>query len=594
MPALGDHPVTTHRSWRLALALLLLLAAAPRVGPGQGPSSGLGRRDYRELFREAMRHRDLGHWQEASILFEAARRQKGAEGERIRLYGRKRFPHYLPRFYVGEALFHLGDYPRAFESWSVYDPGGRYVGVLPEEKRDSIAHYRWLYDKGIYPELFRSLAQRMLAARGSLASLQEARGSLDVERWRDLEARVPKAEPPCPAGKAAADRLQALRSCLDAAETLLAEAGRTRDHARTLQASRLLESLTLRIVDVQGLVRRSSGAKGPPGAAPAATRAPGGELPAFRPPPSPPSGTSTQFYASRYALVVGIWEYKDPWKRLTFVERDITEVAAVLRKVGYEVEVLPNPTKETLEKTLRRFLQGRGNHPNNQVLVYYAGHGARAEVVKDGIENAFIVPVDAGAGSDKEPWYYSAVPLLTLVNEIQAVPAEHVLAVLDSCFSGDIFRYSFRQPEGRPASAGSGVQRGAGEVAWVSSSGPGRTGNAWVDRELNRPARWYLTAGRADEKVPDRSRFREAFVEALSGSARSQEPGVLTVDELTTFIQRRLAGSDQTPLGEHIGIDSQNEGQILFQVPAAMDRARWAPSSAALARLEIGRPLARW
>jgi hypothetical protein len=99
------------------------------------------------------------------------------------------------------------------------------------------------------------------------------------------------------------------------------------------------------------------------------------------------------------------------------------------------------------------------------------------------------------------------------------------------------------------------------------------TGSDWADAWLSRPARWYLTAGRADEKVPDRSRFREAFVKALSGFAPSQRPRVLTIEELTAFVKDQLVGSDQTPIGRHIGIDSQNEGQILFQLPGAIERA---------------------
>lgn len=558
------------------VASVLVLIAATLARPADGRTSSLGQHGYRELFREAMRHRDLGKWQEALILFDAARKQNGVEGERVRFYGRKRFPHYVPRFYVGEALFQLGDYAKAFETWRAYEPGGKYVGVLPDEQRDEIAGYRWLYEQRIYPELFKSLAQRMLAARGSLAALQEAKQSLGKERWRELEARALKLEPSCtaPATGASSDTLQELRSCLDAAELLLDKAGRGGDYARIQEASRLLEALTPTIVEAEGQVGRSRAVTLPAGTGGVATRAPD-ELPDFRPTAPPASGDGGPFYARRYALVIGIWAYtKHPWKRLAYVESDVDEVSAALRRVGYEVEPLLNPTKEILEKTLRRFLQTKGGHPQNQVLVYYAGHGGHAEVVKGGIENAFFIPVDAGAGSEKEPWYYSAVPLLTLVNEIQAVPAEHVLAVLDSCFSGDVFRYSFRQPEGRPSSAGRGASRGL-SVADGSSSETGRrrTGDDWADEWLSRPARWYLTAGRADEEVPDKSRFREAFVKALRGFAPSQRPRVLTIEELTSFVKSQLTGSKQKPIGRHIGIDSQNEGQILFQLPGATARA---------------------
>jgi hypothetical protein len=279
--------------------------------------------------------------------------------------------------------------------------------------------------------------------------------------------------------------------------------------------------------------------------------------------------------------VIGVWEYRQHWKRLPGVETDVEEVSVALRKVGYEVERLPNPTKDALEKTLRRFLQTRGNNPRNQLIVYYAGHGGRAQVIENGIENAFMIPVDARQTSGTEPWYFSAVPLLTLVNEIQAVPAEHVLAVLDSCFSGAVFRYTFKQPDGLPAPGLAGATRGQATVGGRSGTGAARAEHAWADKFLRRPARWYLAAGRHDEEVPDRSRFRKAFVDALSGAAPSLHPPVLTIQELSSFVEGQVDGSTHTPLFGHIGIDSANQGQILFQLaPTLVQRVALSANSA--------------
>jgi hypothetical protein len=179
-----------------------------------------------------MRHRDLGKWQEAQLLFESARRRNGDEGERIRFYGRKRFPHYLPRFYVGEALFHLGDYRRR-SSWRVYDSGGRYAGVLPDAQRRQIADYRWLYEQRVY-QAVRKLAQKMVAAQASLSSLQK-RGPSAWSAGASSRRGALRVVPSCPAVAAGPplDRLQQLRACLDSAETLLNEAG----PARTTLAS---------------------------------------------------------------------------------------------------------------------------------------------------------------------------------------------------------------------------------------------------------------------------------------------------------------------------------------------------------------------
>jgi hypothetical protein len=75
-------PTSRLRAFRSTLVSVSVVIAATLARPADLPPSERAGQEHRDPFREAMRHRDLGKWQEALILFETARKQNGAEAER--------------------------------------------------------------------------------------------------------------------------------------------------------------------------------------------------------------------------------------------------------------------------------------------------------------------------------------------------------------------------------------------------------------------------------------------------------------------------------------------------------------------------------
>ena len=67
----------------------------------------------------------------------------------------------------------------------------------------------------------------------------------------------------------------------------------------------------------------------------------------------------------------------------------------------------------------------------DNLLVYYAGHGYLDEVVNEG----YWLPVDADR-EDPSNWLQTD----TIVAQVRGMQAKHVMIVADSCFSGTIIR----------------------------------------------------------------------------------------------------------------------------------------------------------
>jgi hypothetical protein len=116
-------------------------------------------------------------------------------------------------------------------------------------------------------------------------------------------------------------------------------------------------------------------------------------------------------------------------------------VAKVLRdRYGFETElVLPNGTRFplVLENATRRQITTAFKYlrqllsPDDELLIYYAGHGWR---IKD-VDQAYWIPVDAEYDNYSD--YISATEITT---ELKLMNARHVLVISDSCYSGALSR----------------------------------------------------------------------------------------------------------------------------------------------------------
>ena len=143
----------------------------------------------------------------------------------------------------------------------------------------------------------------------------------------------------------------------------------------------------------------------------------------------------------KVALLVGVNRYKARIlvdKPLEYAERDVVELAKVLRGQGFEVKTLTGPeaSKEGIDVALKATLKGRG--ADDLVLLGFAGHGVQMPLADDegkpvvdargkALGDAYFCPVDAVFGKGE-----SMVSLTRLFEKLNAEGGINLLLV-DAC-----------------------------------------------------------------------------------------------------------------------------------------------------------------
>ncbi|MBS0241158.1 MAG: caspase family protein [Proteobacteria bacterium] len=123
----------------------------------------------------------------------------------------------------------------------------------------------------------------------------------------------------------------------------------------------------------------------------------------------------------RVALVIGNSGYtKVP--PLANPENDAADIAAAVRKIGFEVVSGINVTKGQFEALLREF--GTKAEGASAAFVFYAGHGLQAR------GNNYLIPVDASIENERD-LDFSAVSLDLVLRQLSK--AETKIVMLDAC-----------------------------------------------------------------------------------------------------------------------------------------------------------------
>ncbi|MGA8269119.1 MAG: caspase family protein [Candidatus Acidiferrales bacterium] len=182
---------------------------------------------------------------------------------------------------------------------------------------------------------------------------------------------------------------------------------------------------------------------------------------------------------TNYALLIATNNYDSKtWPTLANPIFDAKTLQSDLRGLyGFQTELLENPTKRELMEALRKYRNMKFS-PNDQLMIFIAGHGKYDEETDEG----FLVAKDS-LGDDPDEASY--IGLATVRDIVEKTPVNHILLVLDSCFSG-----TFDQ---KISQAGS---RGGADVYTEISSIELR------ERLLKHKSRLYLTSG-GKEYVPD-------------------------------------------------------------------------------------------
>jgi uncharacterized caspase-like protein len=132
-----------------------------------------------------------------------------------------------------------------------------------------------------------------------------------------------------------------------------------------------------------------------------------------------------------HALVIGNDNYRHLPKLKTAIH-DAEAMAAVLKDhYGFDTRLLLNADRYTILSALNDYRERLTSEDN--LLIYYAGHGELDEVNMRG----HWLPVDAEAQSTAN--WISNVAVTDVLN---VMGANHVMLIVDSCYSGSLTRSS--------------------------------------------------------------------------------------------------------------------------------------------------------
>jgi len=209
-----------------------------------------------------------------------------------------------------------------------------------------------------------------------------------------------------------------------------------------------------------------------------------------------------------YALIFATDKY-DHWSNLVNPISDARTIETILKeKYNFQVEVVENATFEEMSEKLTDYNERKFN-VQDQLMVFFAGHGSFDEVLNEG-----AVVASNSLRNDKAKITYLSHPIIR--NRLENIKCEHIFLVMDVCFGGTL----------DPVLTAS-----RDTYAEASDS-------EYLVRTLSKRTRKYLTSG-GKEYVSDgiagkHSPFAGKFIQALrevgSGTDR-----ILTLHELRTY-----------------------------------------------------------
>ena len=265
----------------------------------------------------------------------------------------------------------------------------------------------------------------------------------------------------------------------------------------------------------------------------------------------------------QYIVAIGIDNYEN-WPILSTAVSDATEFAKLLTtKFGFEYAVEPLTEKAATGKAITSLLEDdlpNRLKPEDSLVIFFAGHGTTHDY-KIGDEpksDGFIVPVDARAPGKDEHWS-DYLKIEELLHTIDALPASHILVILDSCHSGMALGNRFMTS---------------------------RADTRFERDMLVKISRKVIASAQGDQlaadsgPLPNHSLFTGLMIQGLtSGKADSFGEGFVTSSQLGAFAQHEVAvaaQSKQTPLFG--AFDDDRGGELVIHMgagaqPAAADAA---------------------
>jgi hypothetical protein len=210
-----------------------------------------------------------------------------------------------------------------------------------------------------------------------------------------------------------------------------------------------------------------------------------------------------------YALVIGNQDYQ-VLEHLETPHSDAERTGQILKdKYGFTVQLVEDANDVAMLRALNDL--NKVLQPNDNLLIYYAGHGTRLKT--GNIDAGYWLPVNAERPPDDTFW----VPNEQITAHLARLPARRVLVVADSCYAGLL-------------SSDPGVNMFGTETQFSLD---------YVKFKLPKRTRLLLASG-GDQPVLDTggqgaSVFARAFLDVLSANS-----GILSTPSLFAQVQERV------------------------------------------------------
>jgi uncharacterized caspase-like protein len=258
--------------------------------------------------------------------------------------------------------------------------------------------------------------------------------------------------------------------------------------------------------------------------------------------PTPAAGPRI---ANRWAVVIGVGDYDNKsMPRLRFAESDADAMYRLLTtRAGYARENVllltdkapEKPTLQNIRLALGDYLS-RKTTRDDMVLIYYAGLGApevdASSKETDG-QAKYLIPRNVQPESLRR----TAFAMEEMQGLVARIPAERVVLLLDTSYSGAAGGRTFVPPNARPRSLS----------------------DQFLERLTKSRGRLVITASGANEVALEpadlgHGLFTYYLLEGLSGKADRNGDGIVTVSELYPYVEdqvdrkSRAAGGRQRPV----------------------------------------------
>ena len=210
-----------------------------------------------------------------------------------------------------------------------------------------------------------------------------------------------------------------------------------------------------------------------------------------------------------YALIIGNQDYQI-LEHLQTPRNDAERAGQILReKYGFTVQIIEDANDVAMLRALNDL--NKVLQPNDNLLIYYAGHGTRLKTAN--VDAGYWLPVNAERPPDDTFWVANE----QITAHLARLPARRILVVADSCYAGLL-------------STDPGVTMFGTETQFSLD---------YVKYKLPKRTRLLLASG-GDQPVLDAggegdSVFARAFIDVLGSNS-----GILTTPSLFAQVQEKV------------------------------------------------------